>query len=239
MNDQIQKKVIENHEVYIFEEHHYALFPWAEIKNITSKQKWILFSLDYHTDILEPFLHYCECNEKERQELIDRIVLSDKRSIKDAVQKLKHDEHIKTALKTGIFEKAFIISHVNSFDFPMSIQEKNRLEKWQNNDSNYILQCVEGNYGITPITERTYEQSDIYMPPFLPEGVTEYRGQYDNDVLEDGFLSDKMFTLSRMCPEIISKEGNINCNYVLDIDLDYFRTMKSVNPLSKKYFRDW
>lgn len=231
MNNNIQKKLIKEHEVYIFEKHQYALFPWSEIKTNNIEQRFVLFSFDHHTDTNDPFLYYCYHYNEKMENLISKMKFNDESSINDAVLKLKNDEHIKTALKIGLFDKAFIISHSNTDDFPMSVQEKARMEKLEKNDPEYMMQIIEGNYGITPRAERTYEESDIYMPPFDAEG---YWGE--NEVLEDDFLTEKMMILSRMCPDIISAEGEIKCDYILDIDLDYFHTMKSINPSTKKLF---
>lgn len=236
MISSVQKELIKGHEVYIFEQHHYALFPWSEIKTNNINHKFVLFSFDHHTDTLDPFLHCCNSNQAEMQKLIDSINFNDKSSIADAVSRLKNDEHIKTALKTGIFEKAFIISHSNSFDVPTSVQEKERLDKFSRCDSEYLMQLISGNSGITPSAERVYEESDIYIPPFVSENIKEYEGEYDDDVLEDDFLSEKIMTLSRMCPNFMSEKGEIKCDYILDIDLDYFHTMKAINPSSKRIF---
>lgn len=237
MNNDIQEKLIKGHEVYIFEKHHYALFPWSKIKNDNIDHKFVLFSFDHHTDIHDPFLDYCYHNGENMQDLISKINFKDESSINAAVLKLRNDEHIKTALRTGIFEKALIISHSNTFDdVPMSVQEKERMEKVKRHDMEYMRQCINGDYGITPRAERTYEESEIYMPPFVAEGIYEYGREYDDDVLDDVFLAEKMMILSRMCPDIVSAEGEIKCDYILDIDLDYFHTLKSINPLSKRIF---
>jgi hypothetical protein len=231
MNNSIQEKLIKGHEVYIFEKHHHALFPWSKIKADNIGHNFILFSFDHHTDTHDPFLCYCYHHNDKMDNLISKMNFNEERSVNDAVLKLKNDEHIKTALKIGIFDKAFIISHSNTDDFPVSVQEKERIEKFAKNDPEYLMQIISGNYGITPRAERTYEESDIYMPPFDAEG---YWGE--NDVLEDGFLAEKMVILSRMCSNIISAEGEIKCDYILDIDLDYFHTMKSIDPSTKKIF---
>lgn len=231
MNNDIQKILIKGHEVYIFEKHHYALFPWSKIKSDNIGHKFVLFSFDHHTDTHDPFLDYCYHHNEKMKNLISKIKFNDESSINDAVLKLRNDEHIKTALKIGLFDKAFIISHSNTDDFPLSVQEKERIEKFRKNDPEYLMQIISGNYGITPRAERTYEESDIYMPPFDAEG---YWGE--NDVLEDDFLAEKLIILSRMCPDIVSAEGKIKCDYILDIDLDYFHTMKSIDPSTKKIF---
>lgn len=237
MNNDIQKKLIKGHEVYIFEKHHYALFPWSKIKTGNIDHKFVLFSFDHHTDTHTPFLDYCYYHNEKMENLISKIKFNDESSINDAVLKLRNDEHIKTALKIGLFEKAFIISHLNTFEeVPMSVQEKERLKKLEKNDPEYLMQIINGDYGITPRAERTYEESEIYMPPFVAEGIYEYGGENDDNVLEDDFLAEKMIILSRMCPDIVSAEGKIKCDYILDIDLDYFHTMKSIDPSTKKIF---
>ncbi|MCM1430723.1 MAG: UPF0489 family protein [Clostridium sp.] len=158
--------------MYIFEKHHYALFPWSKIKTDNIDHKFVLFSFDHHTDTHDPFLDYCYYHNEKMENLISKIKFNDESSIYDAVLKLRNDEHIKTALKIGLFEKAFIISHSNTFeDVPMSVQEKERLEKFEKNDSEYLMQVISGDYGITPRAERTYEESEIYMPPFVAEGI--------------------------------------------------------------------
>ena len=45
-----------------------------------------------------------------------------------------------------------------------------------------------------------------------------------------------MTTLVRMCPDIFDKDGQIKYKYILDIDLDYFHTMKSIDPESMDIF---
>ncbi len=236
MNKDVEEKSIGEKKIYIFEKHQYALFPWAEVKRGCSDCELMLFTLDYHTDTHEPFLYHCKGNEQEAKHLIEKIRIDDPNSIKAAIQLLRNDEHIKTALRVGIFQKAFIISYSNLTEVPVSIQEKERMEKWKNGDPEYLMKCIEGDYGITPIRDRTYEPSDIYIPPFVPEGVYEYGSEYDDDVLEDSFLLEKMKILSQMCTDVISEDGMIRNRYILDIDLDYFRTKQSIAPLSRQIF---
>lgn len=235
--NRIFEKRVENLDIYIAEKHHHVILPWAKVKRKNGGEDLLLISFDHHTDTHEPFLTYCQNDEEKMKQLIARINYDDDTSVNSAIVNLKHDEHIKTAIQSCIISKAFIISHSNTFDdIPESIEEEERLKKVKNWDKEYIEAIVSGNSGITPREKRHYRESDIYMPPFLPEGMYEYSGEYDDVVLDDSFLEEKIATLNRMCPNIMDKNGQVKCKYILDIDLDYFHTMKSINPKSIEIF---
>lgn len=233
----IVENLIKGHRIYIAEKHHHVLFPWAKIKRENREDKLLLISFDHHTDILEPFLVHCENNEEKMHQLVACINYEDDISVNNAINNLRNDEHIKAAIESGILYKAFIISHSNEFDdIPESIEEEERMKKVKNMDEEYLEAIISGNYAITPRRNRHYREAEIYIPPFLPEGIYEYAGEYDDVVLEDCFLEEKMATLVRMCPDIFDKDGRIKYKYILDIDLDYFHTMKSINPKSMDIF---
>lgn len=235
--DGIVEKTIKNYSLYIAESHHHMLLPWAKVKRENKSEELLLISFDHHTDTIEPFLRYCQNDEDKMRQLVERIKYDDDTSVEKAIEKLRNDEHIKAAIQSGILYKALIISHSNAFDdIPESIEEEERMKKVKNMDKEYFEAIISGNYGITPRKKRHYREADIYMPPFLPEGMFEYGGEYDDVVLEDCFLKEKMVTLSRMCPNIFDKKGLIKYKYILDIDLDYFHTMKSINPKSNDIF---
>lgn len=233
----IVENLIKGHRIYIVEKHHHVLLPWAKIKRENREDKLLLISFDHHTDTHEPFLAYCENDEEKMHQLVACINYEDDVSIDNAIKNLRNDEHIKAAIESGILYKAFIISHSNEFDdIPESIEEEERMQKMKSNDAEYLAAVISGNYGIVSRKSRHYREADIYIPPFLPEGVYEYAGEYDDVVLEDCFLEEKMDTLVRMCPDIFDKDGQIKYKYILDIDLDYFHTMKSINPKSVEIF---
>lgn len=234
--NRIIEKSIKAHRIYIAEKHHHVLLPWAKIKKENKNEKLLLFSFDHHTDTIEPFSRYCKNEKEQMSRLVDCIKYDDEASVNDAIEHLRNDEHIKCAIQSGILYKAFIISHSNSFDSPVSIEEQERMNKLENNYKEYLKDIICGDYGISPRESRHYRDSDIYMPPFLPEDMYIYSGELDDVVLEDDFLEDKINTLKRMCPNIFDKNGLIKYKYILDIDLDYFHTMKSINPKSMDIF---
>jgi hypothetical protein len=74
--------------VYIVEEHHHVLIPWAE-----QDAPPHVLTLDHHTDVLASGQHFAEPAE--------------------AARRLRHDEHIDYALRHGIIRSSVIFSTVN------------------------------------------------------------------------------------------------------------------------------
>jgi hypothetical protein len=56
-----------------------------------------------------------------------------------------------------------------------------------------------------------------------------------NQAIESEFLLDKLSIINQMSPGIV-KNGSLNTDYVLDIDLDYFHTTKSIQPNDASIF---
>lgn len=230
----IEERIIQDKRVFIFEEHHHALYPWALIKREKPNEEINLFSFDYHTDTHDPFLAFvCDghsINYDKMQKLISSIDYRDDRSILGAIKKLKHDEHICTATKCGILKHAFIIAQNQNGDSPQSNEEKKRM------DNLWTIESIEnrllGKEVITPRENRTYPCSDIYLPDFWYSGCD--HENYDQ-FLEDSFLQVHFETLSRMS-NIVEPDGTIGSDYVLDIDLDYFMTPNSICPSEYKLF---
>lgn len=233
----IQETSIGDKKIFIFEHHHHALIPWASIKREKPDEEFWLFSMDHHTDIIEPFTHYCYYNSSvAKQELMADLDYLNPDSIVSALPKLRNDEQIRTALQMGIFKKALILSHDSSSDMPQSVQETERLAKWSSHDREYMRSVAEGDYQITPSAQRDYEPADICIPPFQSEGECECEDDFDNKVLEDTFLKEKLMVLSRMCKGVISEKGILAKHYILDIDLDYFHTLEALAPKSCEIF---
>ncbi len=230
----IKQKRVHNKRVFIFEEHHHALYPWALIKREKQNTELNLFSFDYHTDTHDPFLNYvCDgysINKDKMEELVSSINYCDNQSVLEAINKLKHDEHICTAIKCGIFKHAFIIAQNQSGDIPESNEEKERMA------NEWSIEGIEnrtfGKEVITPREQRTYPYSDIYLPDFWYSGCD--HENYDQ-FLEDSFLHAHFFTLSRMS-NLVETDGTIRSDYILDIDLDYFMTPNSICPSEYKLF---
>ena len=191
-----------------------------------------LFSFDYHTDIHEPFLAYvCDgrrVDYDKMKSLVSSIDYNDDQSILAAIKKLKHDEHIRTAIRSGIIKHAFIIAQSNHMDVPLSNEEKKRLDNLWTPES--IKEMISGTYTITSRASRTYPKSEVYIPDFWTDG-----NENCDLILEDAFLQIHFETLSRMC-KYIKPNGTIQSDYILDIDLDYFTTPNSIKPKEYRLF---
>lgn len=237
VNEKIEETIICGKRIYFFKNHHYALIPWARLKNRYMGDPIMLFSFDHHTDTIEPFAFYCYYNKNaNKQQLIGKINIRDELSIKEAIEKLRNDEHIKTALELSILETAYIICFDNLCDFPLSFEEENRTNQFRKGNLDCFCDLIEGKPLIIPRSERTYPDADIYIAPFLPDGVYSCGNEYDSIVLDDSFLNEKMCVLSQMSKGMIGKNGEVNCKYILDIDLDYFHELESLSPKSYRIF---
>lgn len=226
---------IGNKNVFITESHHCVLLAWAEYRKTKSKAPF-LFSLDHHTDTHEPFWDYTynplsgRCDDKFAKELVSYINYNDDQTVLNAVGKLANDEHINAALESGIVDRAFIVSYSSNGDFPLSNEE----ESWIN----------EGPFSKTerPLRPYTYKPASIYLIENLcaigcPRGPhnDDCRIPHFNQAIESVFLDHKLSILNEMLPGIVI-DGYIQGDYILDIDLDYFHTLQSINPQDANAF---
>jgi len=229
----ITKETILDKDIYFFESHHYALLPWAEYKRKMPEERIYLMSFDYHTDTIDPFLRYCNNDADKMKCLLEKVDYQKVDSIKDAIQNLKNDEHIRTAVGTGMIDGVYIVSFQGS-EIPCSYEEEERLK--EPFAEKYLRKIIAHENVITPQLERTYPQVKIHCAEFMPWGIYERGDEYDSEVLEDSFLTEKFQVFSRMSPEIIFSDGTIKGKYILDIDLDYFRKLSALTPKHYQIF---
>lgn len=223
----ITVKTILDKDIYFFESHHFALLPWAKYRREMPEERIYLISFDYHTDIIEPFLRYCKNDTDKMNHLLAKVDYRIVESIKDAIKKLRNDEHICTAVHAGIIDGVYIVSHEGT-EIPCSYEEEKRLENPYTEE--YLTKMIAGENVVTPQLERTYPEVKIHCAQFMPWGVCEMGNEYDSEVLEDSFLTEKFQVFSRMSPDIVSCDGSIKGKYILDIDLDYFCKLSALNP---------
>lgn len=122
-----QKITIGGKDVYIVQAHHHVLEGWAEVRLAQGQAGApALLTLDHHTDTHEPFLRYRHwatskgLNHDNTQQkaamlpgLIAAIDWNNAATVEAAIDNLKHDEHVRTAIQAGIVSRAFV---VNLFD---------------------------------------------------------------------------------------------------------------------------
>ncbi len=101
----MQEWQIHNHRIVAVEQHHEVLFPWAELRRATGRAARAL-TLDHHTDVLEAFSH---CGGARPGDF-DRV---DAASVSAAIARLRHDEHLDWALRSGILAESWVLAHEN------------------------------------------------------------------------------------------------------------------------------
>lgn len=236
----VKRVEIGKKQVYFFESHHYALIPWAMLRSQMNHSP-ILLSLDHHTDTHSPFLHssYNRTTQKLDEEYVEielkKIDFKNLNTIESALSKLRNDEHIKTAIETDIINKAFIISHSNMSDEPLSSEEDERIS----NHMEIMMARIQGETHESEKIQRPfhYPEKSIYIPSIYPlDDEIDYAVGSGHEI-ESSFLADKFQVFSEMVPNDISN-NLINKKYILDIDMDYFHAMKSLNPSDVSVFSE-
>ena len=106
---QVLQKNINGKTVYLVEDHHHALLPWALERERLGIAPHVL-TLDHHTDTLPAFTHYDETHETPHDKKIANLSVN---AIENALNDLRHDEHFDFAIRNGILASATIFSHVN------------------------------------------------------------------------------------------------------------------------------
>ena len=245
MRDLLDKKSICNKNVCIVESHHHVLFAWAEFRRTVTDPPFLI-SLDYHEDNIIPFRSYLAHDRtsviprEEHQYLAEQIDFANESTIEEAIDKLKHDEHIWTATATDIIKAAFVINYQSGSDEPLSVEEQAYInsQSWEK-----IVK------GIPPIPKPkrpfTYNRpenniyilsSDCFIGCTKQPHNDSCTKQHRDQAIETEYLQDKINKIHEMAGSHFGFENILDASYILDIDLDYFGTVDSVSPLSLDLF---
>ncbi len=248
-----EHKKIKNKDIYIVEDHHHVLEPWA-IYRTTTDTAPILVTLDHHTDCHLAFLAHCynqytgESDEiyikrdKCREICVEHINYNNLHSVQSAIENLRFDEHIDTAIKSTIIKKAFVISYQGDTDKPMSFKEEKRIENFRS----IILAELRGEVFEVKAPEGYPDSKDgmyIIGAKCWIGDETENHDQHNNDcekkhfdqAIESIYLKDKLNIINKMVPGLI-ENNQFTQDYILDIDLDYFHTVNSIHPNNHDIF---
>lgn len=217
MKSPIRLEQIEGKDVFIVEHHHFALIGWAEVRRRLGYAPALL-SFDRHTDTLFAFSGYLGATKRLTD---DDLVMSGRtekkviqecqkysysaESIEAAVTNLRNDEHIDAAIRIEVIKRAFIISH----------------------DCNgAVRRNAEGTFDgyILPIYVIPLEMLDREERSNLPD---------EREIAGRGFESRFLRRLVSLISEVATADGEPDWRvpgYILDIDLDYFRTKSAISP---------
>ena len=206
-------------QLFICESHNHVLLPWAMVRK--KRDNLLLLTFDHHTDTHDAFSNYLYYHDdKEKLDyLISKINYKDPNSLVSAIKLLKNDEHIDTALKCKIINKAFVISFDGSFDRPTS-NEFESMHKDLETKVKFMLESI------SLPKSQTYPESDLYVV-----GTYEYID--DDNCISDMFLSEMLKKIKEMSHIDIA-----HTDFILDIDLDYFHTYDALNRNDLNEFRD-
>lgn len=208
----VTEKTIGGKKIYIVENHHEVIIPWAEYASNTNTSP-ILLTFDHHIDTRTAFIRYSknlnEENWKEtRNTLISDVDINKPDSILQALEKLRNDEHIDLSIETGILSEALVFSLMNA-----------GICKDFGNDYIYYIDpdCIS-------TCNKDFHDDDCMRKKF-------------DGVIEDSELLFKLKKANRFIPSIYSF-NTITNPYILDIDLDTFNTEKGINPENTSIFYD-
>ena len=224
-------KMIGGKAVYIVEEHHHALIPW-QIERLKAAQPHALITFDYHADTRPAFLRYAfsACGQDDRKAAILRHKMTSSAAYDNeafpaaAVKQLSNDEHIDYAIKSGIIRNAFVFSFEGNTTW--SAQER---QYWEDESQRGVITRMKLP---PPLPPYTYEEPEnrIFVVNTGGSGT-----RCANRILESDFLIDKLNAAAPMaaCTGIHDLPES---NFILDIDLDYFTTKKSISPDDASFF---
>ena len=162
---------INNKKLYIVENHHEVLEAWEKYKN----QKINVITLDTHTDTKLCFENYCYHNNTTSNILINNYN-NNRIEIKNIISKLKNDEHIDFAVRSGIVNKVFVISYNTS----NNMSNTNIFSEEPNNYNNQLI--IEYNNFTTLTSEDSYIHSrTIALTPKVLNDATNYFSSLDKN----------------------------------------------------------
>lgn len=111
-----QRRHIAGKDVYIVDDHHKVLAPWALIRR-TLDHAPNLITIDHHTDVYESFLRHAHLQTMDgsadtwelSRSFVKKVDFRSDQSLAWAIEHLSHDEHIDAATMSGVLNYAFCI----------------------------------------------------------------------------------------------------------------------------------
>jgi hypothetical protein len=232
--------------VFVVNEHNQVIEAWAVIRGRSEKSP-VLISLDHHTDCHEAFLRWVYKDRNfginPNRDMVNKAMLAEcskidwknPSSVRNAAERLKNDEHIDAAIKADIIDHAYIINYQDSNG---SYSQERIFWEFKNRDVPYILR------NSPPVGLGSYSlpKSKMFI---IPDGCLEncLKNPHDDECLrlrsdqaiESEYLGAKFEMLNAMAKGA-GIDDIFTVPYILDIDLDYFHTAKSIQPVDPSVF---
>ena len=213
--DFFEFRAIHGKGVYVVDDHHKALAAWALIRRGLGDAPYLV-TIDHHTDTDEAFRgHACLAayedssvdEEALAEKLINAIDWSGDESVAEAISKLKHDEQIHAATKSGILAASF------------SIQLSDQ--------GGYVEPNEDGIY-VLPYKCAMACQKKVYDDECALHHALE--------IIETQYLDDQLNRMGEITKSL-GLPNIETLPYILDIDLDAFHSMKAAQPDDASTFR--
>jgi hypothetical protein len=252
----MEKREINGKWVYVFDSHNIALEAWAELKE--NYHELNLITLDHHTDTFTAFSErdfvydYTREDPARTIESINKRVAEIDRRNKDQIQKavaeLRNDQQIDAAIRLRIFSFAFCFNNSNTNT--LSIEQEGYLSHGPDYPAIELCLVLDLNRNQLPVSLELSDVDPVDASPTyqVPEnGMFEiaevcavgcekrsHGGDGCDRLLADqaieSVLLDRLISTANSRAQSANIDSIVESPYVLDLDLDYFRTLKSLSP---------
>ncbi|MBM0105830.1 UPF0489 family protein [Steroidobacter sp. S1-65] len=234
--------------LYITESHHHVLTGWARLRRDLVQAPRLL-TLDYHTDTKPAYFGYATDNQKPDRpwrdiadEHVAALDFRNECAVTTAISKLRYDEHIDAAIRAGILDLAFVAAHQDGGH----IQSNEQIALDAKREKTFVTPQGEE---ITVLLPRR----EIAPPPFtyslpqsriviLPKTALDsaLKGDerdraYRDSAIETDSLDQRLALIDEIVTSVAAP-GLFDQPFILDIDLDYFNTRKSIAPRDTSTF---
>lgn len=206
----VTKRIMEDKQIYIVENHHEVLLPWAKYA-LEHNEAPVLITFDHHMDTRSAYNRYAMKIagtewKRERKRLLGKVDIGDEEALEKTLEQLSNDEHIDFALQTGILSEAVVFSLLGA----------GVCRDYGNSSIYYVdLLCAESN------------KEDAIDDKCRKEA-------YDK-VIESDELRYKLSQVNQFIPGFFHESG-IAKPFILDIDLDCFHTRRAIAPENPEIF---
>jgi hypothetical protein len=236
--------------VFIIQNHERALKAWSAVR-VSLPSAPLLITLDFHTDTHPAFARYLskenpityfDVYDNLSNNLVRKIDFNRSETVEEAITKLHNDEQINTAIRADIISQAFVIYYDNASP-TLSVEEKEYNEHVL---PHIMRQVQEAEAGKTPLElpprptqPLTYSEPSDKIFHIPRECATNCNRENHGDectrlhcdqAIEADYLRRKLTIINTMAKSI-GVTDILNERYILDFDLDYFRTKKAVYPI--------
>ncbi|MBX8557003.1 UPF0489 family protein [Pseudomonas cichorii] len=234
-NPDVQCENICGKPVFTFDNHHEALLPWAECASALDCAPRLL-TLDYHSDTRSAFLSFSTKNiawvksnggwQERAAGEVAKINFRAVETVRDAVANLQHDEHISAGVQSGIIDITFAIVGGPITNEYRSNEQNSAEVQWRERDTPGEPKPL----ALPPYSYSIPKERIIELPRQKVSSDEPVRSKgYADQALESDFLLRHLELI-----EAITKSADVpglfEAPFILDFDLDYFNTRRSIQP---------